>query len=1234
MSIILFIASILINNNAELITCGDTITNILNQTNQPHSYTIISSETSKINLNTCNTNNHYNTTIQIILYSHSQSLNVPYCTNCGACNNNTKLNRQLTALPIIEANKTYTFLVNASHIGPYQIDIQCVPVTYAPTYKIIHTASLSLEQSQLQCENNFGTSLATIIGNDFIETKYILQNWTNAKTWIGFYKDRAINASSKWKWIHETPFINSDYTGACMMDSQFCWEEILFKHGRVGMLIFMDEQNNISLIPSESSSTNSSLILCNAPTGKYASPRLCTTPYKCWNPISSDTLTNIKSQTISDILFDVHKFKLMLAVWNGTMFLLGIHQIHYASLDLIAGDYVYTWKHIEYNNNFDTISTSNRVTQYESSLYIYIYHTHYEELLHFDMETFAINSSVIPYQAIPKKQYVCLVSSSKYVFVLKDSLIWKYDIINNEWLKTNVFGYEPTVCIIDSDETFIYVFSKAQDLLYKYDIELLKFEFLNEPNLCKNGIGMGITAKNGKAYIIGCNIPSWKTLVFNMETETFESETLSVADPKTIQVNNSLINLIPYYRSSIITSVDDNVLMMATFTDAYYPLQTNTNKHQCVQVSLLYTDPISINFEETETFSNNIWPSDGITVRYYVINSYSETLHMMPYYVRFYSGDTETPINESVTLNITQDGCICTLHPIRRCDGCKQHFPLSNLIVSDNQIKILTLHVSSINTFGNSPLIVSTDIKLRLQHCTISLNTINRFSTGKNPYINITFNLSDECFTRIGYAFAFTLSIMSLEPDIKCINTSLENCSEFDDHNVDSLYKVIISIDNGRSYICDQCFNNIISLRHTRFEKPKTLKIMSISNDIDLIVDTIQPLEVQYNPAGVYNDSDSIWYGFVIICSVILVMFCAFIIMCCITKKNDRCKCVVSRKNGDIKSQRKYIHYIKNPMVIAITILKYESYPKNADLKLMDCPPDLLGIDVDYTNISKLCKMLNYDLYPKSCKLAWTQDQIINCISEQAQYVSSHLDTLNENKNLNKTVNGYDSILVIISGHGMQGYIITSDIKLVSKTAIHRMLSTNFPELRNIPRICIFDVCDGNLDRSHDYSNEYKQDKCQDSGKLFQVDDIKVKQSSIWKKDQQNVDYKLSVINASNEGFQAKMNVVDGSYLTYEFVKRMMENIQQKKDLFFGDIIDGIQEDLHHRGKQQITATFHNGTRYLRFKVNKEQKEIILEQLKKNKFLIGESVFEIEAISDQSDVAVVNEYTYVSTIEN
>merc|ERR1740123_989869 len=59
----------------------------------------------------------------------------------------------------------------------------------------------------------------------------------------------------------------------------------------------------------------------------------------------------------------------------------------------------------------------------------------------------------------------------------------------------------------------------------------------------------------------------------------------------------------------------------------------------------------------------------------------------------------------------------------------------------------------------------------------------------------------------------------------------------------------------------------------------------------------------------------------------------------------------------------------------------------------------------------------------------------------------------------------FDSLFLVMSGHGLNGSLVTRDHKLVSKVDIHRIFSgTKNPLSREIPRFFLFDCCDGHED--------------------------------------------------------------------------------------------------------------------------------------------------------------------------
>ena len=92
-----------------------------------------------------------------------------------------------------------------------------------------------------------------------------------------------------------------------------------------------------------------------------------------------------------------------------------------------------------------------------------------------------------------------------------------------------------------------------------------------------------------------------------------------------------------------------------------------------------------------------------------------------------------------------------------------------------------------------------------------------------------------------------------------------------------------------------------------------------------------------------------------------------------------------------------------------------------------------------------------------------------------------------------------------------------------------------------------------------------------------------------WYRGENNPDFKLALIHASNQGYQSKMRSDYGSYVISSFTRELKENIQNNKKpnkLFLYEILDKIQDDLHKKGKQLPIHTLNNGTRYIKFLKN------------------------------------------------
>ena len=202
-------------------------------------------------------------------------------------------------------------------------------------------------------------------------------------------------------------------------------------------------------------------------------------------------------------------------------------------------------------------------------------------------------------------------------------------------------------------------------------------------------------------------------------------------------------------------------------------------------------------------------------------------------------------------------------------------------------------------------------------------------------------------------------------------------------------------------------------------------------------------------------------------------------------------------------------------------------------------------------------------------------------------------------KILEDNIDIYDGLIVIISSHGIKDRIVSSDYGEISTTALHRIFSDDYPKSRTIPRLFIYDCCDGSAQRDTDWratdDGSDSEEYCLKLGNgsfspispinseiLPTFTPINTKRSS-WYKGEDNPDHKLAVIHASNRGFQAKMHRDSGSYVISKFVEKIKLNFESVNKKVLYQIMDEIQNELHAEGKQLPVCTYNNRTRYIKF---------------------------------------------------
>merc|ERR1719203_873813 len=102
---------------------------------------------------------------------------------------------------------------------------------------------------------------------------------------------------------------------------------------------------------------------------------------------------------------------------------------------------------------------------------------------------------------------------------------------------------------------------------------------------------------------------------------------------------------------------------------------------------------------------------------------------------------------------------------------------------------------------------------------------------------------------------------------------------------------------------------------------------------------------------------------------------------------------------------------------------------------------------------------MGYDVYPKigqngRVRIVWNIDDLREFLEDRAKYLRDNIDAGNK----------YDSLVLIISCHGIPGYLMTSDYRKYSKLAVQRTFAFD-ARLRTIPRFILYDCCSGDQSR-------------------------------------------------------------------------------------------------------------------------------------------------------------------------
>eukprot|EP01084_Bolivina_argentea_P088891 160489_1 len=298
--------------------------------------------------------------------------------------------------------------------------------------------------------------------------------------------------------------------------------------------------------------------------------------------------------------------------------------------------------------------------------------------------------------------------------------------------------------------------------------------------------------------------------------------------------------------------------------------------------------------------------------------------------------------------------------------------------------------------------------------------------------------------------------------------------------------------------------------------------------------------------------------------------------------------------------------YMSNPMIIAVAIGIYDKPPSAPEID--EHLQDLNGVDQDIVNINELYKeTLKYNVYPNydtqnGIREHWTKDDIVKLLKQKA-------------KDLNDDIDKYDGLVVFVSCHGDNDYFLSSDYKKLYKLDIHRTFSVDYPSVRTIPRVFCFDCCAGSQMKEHETRNEIDEERREiaaenddnnipnEMAKNLSIKDVHTTTTSsnsephlaqqnsvLWAGEEVNPDYRLVVINSSNQGFQSKLTSDKGSYCIQKLTEKIRNNfLNDENEKFLVEIVHQVQTELHDTGKQLIDATFNNRCDYIKFKENNQE---------------------------------------------
>eukprot|EP01084_Bolivina_argentea_P304075 525084_1 len=674
-----------------------------------------------------------------------------------------------------------------SGFAKWKIDVICVNNV---KYILTDAETKNWHDIALQCEEYYGTTTATVnTPTDIAEALNVVQKMNNDgsqklyRIWIGGYK---ADNHSAFKWMDGSPWIHN-MSIQCNDDIKIFLYSYLVDKSRDtnqrGTYLRIVANDSMSTVCSASLKTSffstgsvmnginqyfQPAALCNAPNSIYPMTQ-CINTTNCW--IALNCCNDF--YLINDAAYHEHGryFEPPIAYWDSKLYVIGKNEIHYTNINVFDNKFV--WNHLPLKHAIYGYMTSQKYAQYKASLFILCDNASWpdsttRQLIHINLNTHEQHSYNMPHEysyfspfLFPESPF-CMVVDGNNVYIFRPQKVIVYNISGDKWSTSEFPNVMPASCAITNDYKFIYIFGDLntpgysssgygdQNGIIRYHVKLNRFDkYVNIPTRC-DSIARGISAGNGKIYLHGCHVSSWKTIIFDTKTETFEEETIDIDTPTHENIY--------YYRKSRLTMVEDNVLLLLHTTDYNdRPLYYSQPQSNSVLLYYAITNMISINLTDTIP-TQDIWPSEGFEIKYN-LNDFSTSLNGI-YYVWFTCNDTNNGINTLIEFNVTEDSCICHGY---KCYACHHYFDVANyLLLEDNNVDELNFYPIPDCTYYDFHLLIRPQyIPIKLQRCVIEFDYINTtYTTSDDASILVTFKLSPNCFSRIGTHFSLNITAL------------------------------------------------------------------------------------------------------------------------------------------------------------------------------------------------------------------------------------------------------------------------------------------------------------------------------------------------------------------------------------------------------------------------------------------------------------------------------------------